>query len=79
MSSHLVTTSRMSNTGFHANGKPNWWARIGSGDSARFLSIPRVRGDEVLDVVVDVEPGTEVFCGAGKGTFKTVRCTVVTK
>jgi hypothetical protein len=69
----------MSNTGYHANGKPNWWARIGSGEGASFLSIPRVRGDENLDVVVDVGPGTVVFCGAGKGTYKTVRQTVTTE
>lgn len=34
MKSRLTTTDRMSNTGYHSNGKPNWWARIGSGDSA---------------------------------------------
>ena len=77
--SRLTTSDRMSNTGYHQNGKPNWWARVGSGDSARFLPIPRVRGDEILDCEVDVPPGTTVYCGAGRGSHKTVRETVVTK
>ena len=77
--SRLTTTQRMSNTGYHQNGKPNWWARIGSGDSAQFLRIPKVRGDEILSAEVDVPPGTTVHCGAGKGTYKTVRETVVTE
>lgn len=74
----LRTTARMSNTGYHANGKPNWWARVGAGESARFLQIPRVRGDQILECEVDVPPGTTVCCGAGKGHYKTVRETVVT-
>ena len=77
--SRLTTTSRMSNTGYHQHGKPIWWARVGSGDSARFLKIPKVRGDAILDCEVDVPPGTTVFCGAGKGFHKTVRETVVTE
>lgn len=78
MASRLKTTDRMSNTGYHANGKPNWWARVGTGSDASFLKIPSVRGDHFLDVEVDVEPGTTVHCGAGRGTHKTVRQTVVT-
>jgi hypothetical protein len=78
MPSQLTTTDRMSNTGYHANGKPNWWARVGSGESARFLDIPRTRGDHRLDCEVDVPPGTKVYCGAGKGNHKTVRQTVTT-
>lgn len=76
--SRLKTTERMSNTGYHANGKPNWWARIGSGDSAEWVDIPRTRGDRVLDCVVNLPPGTTIFCGAGKGNYKTVRQTVTT-
>ncbi len=77
--SRIQTIVRMSNSGYHANGQPNWWARVGSGDSARFLPISRVRGDAILDCVVDVPPGTTVFCGAGKGSHKTVRATVETE
>ncbi len=76
--SRIITSNRMSNTGYHQNGKPTWWARIGSGDSVQWVSIPRVRGDERLDCVVDLPVGTQVFCGAGKGSYKTVRETVVT-
>lgn len=79
MTSRIITSACMSNTGFHANGKPNWWARVGSGASTRFLEIPTVRGDKILDCVVDLPPGTEVHCGAGKGSHKTVRETVVTE
>lgn len=74
----IRSTSRMSNTGYHQNGKPNWWARIGTGPNAQFLTIPPTRGDEFLHVEVDVPPGTTVFIGAGKGTYKTVRETVKT-
>lgn len=76
--SRLATKSRMSNTGYHQNHKPNWWARIGTGSNVQWLNIPRVRGDELLDCIVDVPPGTEIVCGAGKGSHKTVRETVVT-
>lgn len=79
MPSRLKSTNRMSNTGYHANGKPNWWARIGSGNDAKFIEIPRVRGDEYLDCVVDLPAGTTVFIGAGKGTHKTVREKLVTE
>lgn len=72
--SRLTTTSRMSNTGYHSNGKPTWWARVGSD----FIKVAYTRGDAILDCVVDLPPGTEVHCGAGKGTHKTVRQTVVT-
>ena len=77
--SRLRTTERMSNTGYHQNGKPNWWARVGTGADAIFLAIPRVRGDEILDVIVDLPVGTVVVCGAGKGSHKTVRQTVRTE
>lgn len=78
MKSKLTTRGRMSNTGYHANGKPTWWARVGQGSDAKFVEIPWTRGDSVLDCVVDLEPGTTVFCGAGKGNHKTIRETVVT-
>lgn len=78
MSSRIRTTNCMSNTGYHQNGKPTWWARIGNGDSAQWVSIPRVRGDRILDCVVDLPVGTTVHCGAGRGHYKTVRETVVT-
>ena len=79
MTSRIRTTTRMSNTAYHQLGKPNWWVRIGAGDTARFLRIPQVRGDAYLDVEVDLPPGTTVYCGAGKGSHKTVRETVVTE
>lgn len=72
--SRLRTSKRMSNTGYHQNGKPRWWARTEDG----WLNIPFTRGDEYLDCAVDLAPGTEVRCGAGKGRYKTVRETVVT-
>ncbi len=77
--SRLITTKRMSNTGYHLHGKPNWWARVGQGDDAIFLRIPPTRGDSILDCEVDVPVGTTVYYGAGKGTHKTVRETVVTE
>ena len=77
--SKIETKNRMSNTGYHANGKPNWWARVGTGDDAKFITIPWTRGDSCLSCEVDLPAGTTVYCGAGKGTHKTIRETVVTK
>ena len=74
MSSRIKSHGRMSNTGYHANGKPNWWARIGS----TFPTISPIRGDDYLNVLVDVPVGTTVQIGAGKGLHKTIRETVVT-
>ena len=76
MTVRLHSDSRMSNRQFHLAGKPKWWARIGSGDTARFLSLPDVRGDEALDCEVDVPDGTrQVAFGVGpkdKGIRQTV-------
>lgn len=47
----VKSDNRMSNTRYHASGKPCWWIRIGD----TFLDIPRVRGDEYLDVTIDVD------------------------
>ncbi len=78
MKSKIASSRSMSNTGYHANGKPTWWARVGKGDSATFLDVGHVRGDHALEVEVDVPPGTIVYIGAGKGDHKTVRETVTT-
>jgi len=37
---------RMSNSGYHRCGKPNWWARVGD----RFLDIGQQRGDDYLEI-----------------------------
>ena len=68
----------MSNTGYHQNGKPTWWARVGQGDDACFVTIPYTRGDQPLECEVELEPGTVVHIGAGKGSHKTIRLTVTT-
>lgn len=78
MKSRLQSTVKMTNTGYYYNEKPRWWARIGTGPTARFIDIPYVRGDVLLDVEVDLPPGTQVHIGAGKGNVKTVRETVKT-
>lgn len=77
-SSHLRSSSRMSNTGYHQNGQPTWWARVGSGSDAQWIEIPWTRGDRHLDCVVDLPVGTVVHIGAGKGSRKTIRETVTT-
>lgn len=67
--------ARMSNRQYHKAGQPHWWARIGSGDSASFLRLPRVRGDEALDEETDAPDGTkEVVFGVG-GREHGIRCT----
>ena len=55
-----------------------WWARIGSGPTARFLDLDgKHRADRKLMAIVDVPPGTEVVVGAGRGK-DAVRLTVTT-
>jgi hypothetical protein len=36
---NLASTSetRMSNSGYHRDGKPTWWVRLGEGDAARHV------------------------------------------
>ena len=50
---------KMSCTQYHKQGKPNWWARVGSGPSVKFVRMPKVCGDMRLDVrgEIDLEPG----------------------
>ena len=69
----------MSNRQYHAYGCPRWWARVGSGDNARFLDIPKVRGDNDLRCTVEVEDDVPViYIGVGPnnkhGVRETVRC-----
>lgn len=78
MVSRVVSKGRMSNTGYHANGKPNWWVRYDDNGTTRFVDIEKVRGDHHLDTQVPLPVGTKVFIGAGKGSHKTIRETVIT-
>lgn len=62
----LQSRKSMSNRSYHAEGKPTWWVRIGSGNSATFVDIHRMRGDENLNVEVEVPNGTEeIHFGCG--------------
>ena len=69
----------MSNRQYHAYGCPTWWARVGSGDNAVFLPIPKVRGDYPLNCNVQVNDDvTEIYIGVGpKGKYgvrETIKC-----
>ena len=75
----IQSSDRMSNRQYHGAGKPNWWARVGKGDSAKFLKIGSVRGDDRLDVTIEVNDDiTEIAIGAGPnnryGVRETVNC-----
>ena len=62
----IESSGRMSNRQYHANGKPNWWARVGSNDSVKWLEVGRVRGDDYLAVEVEVpDTTTEIHIGCG--------------
>ena len=68
----------MSNRQYHLNGRPCWWARVGSGESAQFLRIPRTRGDEDLSCTVEVDDDVkEIYIGVGPNNQHGVRETVV--
>lgn len=70
----------MSNRQYHAYGGPTWWARVGSGDNAIFLPIPKVRGDYPLDCVVEVDDDVKEICiGAGPKGKHGVREKIVLK
>lgn len=64
---HVKSTDRMSNSGYHRSGKPNWWLRRTDKGDGNFVDIPRVRGDEKLDIKLDLEPG-KYTAGAGRGS-----------
>lgn len=62
----IICHARMSNRMWHRWGKPYWWVRVGSGPTAEFLPVPRIRGDDEFDAVVCVPDGvTEVTVGVG--------------
>lgn len=68
----------MSNRQYHACGCPSWWARIGQGETAQFLPIPKTRGDRNLECTVEVEDNTtQIYIGAGPNNKHGVRYTVV--
>ena len=67
----------MSNRQYHACGCPRWWARVGQGEHAQFLPIPRVRGDKDLDCTVEVDDGVDkIYIGAGPNNQHGVRYTI---
>ena len=68
----------MSNRQYHRTGCPRWWARIGKGDTAKFLDIPRTRGDDDLSCTVEVDDDvSRIYIGAGPNDKHGVRETVV--
>ena len=76
----VTSSDRMSNSGWRRCGCPTWWARIGSGDDARFLEISRVAGDEYLRAYLDIpihpteEQELTIGCGKGRdGIRETLR------
>lgn len=64
----ILDGTKISNSAWHRAGQPNWWARIGQGDSARFLEIGRIRGDKDLSVEVTVPAGSTIAYGVGPAT-----------
>ena len=59
----LKSLDRMSNCEWHMYGNPYWWARIGD----EFLPVSRTRGDNWLDVYLDIdkEPPFVIHYGVG--------------
>ena len=55
----IKSNDRMSNTRFHAAGKPNWWLR--NVETSEFVTIPRTRGDDYFEATLDLEPGRYVL------------------
>lgn len=62
MTFQLKSQSRMSNRQYQRFGKPRWWARTNDG----FLDLPYVRGDDYLDVSVEIpDDCKEIVIGCG--------------
>lgn len=57
----VSATGRMSNTKYHASGKPNWWVRIEKGEYKAFVQLSPVRGDQHFSQEVEHD-----FPSAGK-------------
>jgi len=79
MDQNLEILKSLVDEGRVIHGCPRWWARVGSGDNARFLDIPKVRGDNDLRCTVEVEDDvTVIYIGVGPnnkhGVRETVRC-----
>lgn len=56
----------MSNTQWHAQNKPNWWVRAGREKNAVFLDIGYHRGDQILDVEIEIHGNIRwIIVGAG--------------
>lgn len=76
-SSKIQFSDCLSNSGYHREGKPNWWAMI----DGKFVEIGWHRGDRPLCVEVAVPVGTQVEIGVGKAEYKKsdkIRATIVT-
>jgi len=59
---------RQSNSAYHRTGKSNWWlARKENGKYDFIKGFPRIRGDEIVNVVIDLIPGHYVL---GVGSYK---------
>lgn len=65
MQSRITSRGKLKNIQWKAQGRPAWWAYAGRADEANRLKIAVLRGDERLDCVVDVPPGTQVTVGVG--------------
>lgn len=67
---HVFSTDCMLKKDWNKEKKPNWWVRVGTGTSFRFLTIPEVAGCEKLDVVIDLDleyipVGETIYFGVG--------------
>lgn len=64
----VTNTGRMSNTSYHRRcnsaGQRYWWLRGPDG----FVPLPQVRGDQDIDIEIDLAPGTYTLgCGPAGG------------
>lgn len=64
MMTRIKTTTRLSNSAYHRSGKSWWWLR--TQNSSDFVKLPSVRGDDHLDIEVDLEDG-HYQLGVGRG------------
>lgn len=79
MRSRIQSRTRLNSVQYHRQGEPKWWARVGQGESATYIKISPIRGDEHLHADVDLPPGTTVFLGIDNSDISETTTTIAPK
>lgn len=63
----IKSKGHQSNSGWHRTGCQHWWIQFEEGGYRKFVEIPRTRGDQTLEIKIEVPDScTTLWIGAGK-------------